>query len=118
MSKTNRTFLLLLCMCLFAFKGMSAQRFVENGMKRAQVYASYHDPFLGVEVTTLDKDTQGRDSLSCPVSIYLSAIIIIVCSWVSWGKLKAYLRPIVITLSLFHFSKKIFRPPKHIYISA
>lgn len=118
MSKSSKTLLMLLCICLFAFKVVSSQRFIENGMKRAQIYATYHAPFSGEESQVEIKAFQGKDSsLSFPVPIFLSAILMASCLWMAWGSLRAYLRPIVIELLLFFFCQRIFRPPRFVHVS-
>lgn len=117
MSKSSKTLLILLCLCVFAFKVVATQRFIENGMKRAQIYASFQDS-LGGEVTLMGKSHQVKDvSSSFPVPILLSAILMVACLWVSRGRLRSYWRPIIIKLQLLFFSQKIFRPPRFSYIS-
>lgn len=116
MSKTTRTCLLLLCICLFALKGMSAQRFVENGLKRAQVYATYYDPFADDAEPLTVKSSINKENLTLTVSIHLAAILVGFIPLIFWGRLKSYLRPVVKSLPLAWIHQRIFRPPKLMYL--
>jgi len=112
MSKTARTCLILLCICLFALKGMSAQRFVENGLKRAQVYATYFDPFSENAEPVVLKSSVSKENLTLTVSIHLAAILLSFMMLIFWGPFKGYLRPVVKSLQLAWTHQKIFRPPR------
>ncbi len=118
MFKSSKTLLMLLCLCVFAFKVVATQRFIENGIKRAQIYATFHDPFLGDQASAVVKVVGGKGApVSFPTPVLLSAILIAICLWISWGRLRSYLRPIVIKLLLFWFFQKIFRPPRVVYLA-
>ena len=114
MSKIARTCLILLCICLFALKGMSAQRFVENGLKRAQVYATYYDPFSENAEPVVVKGAINKENLTLTVSIHLAAILLSFLTLVFWVSFKGYLRPVVKSLQLAWTHQKIFRPPRQV----
>lgn len=104
---------LLICVCLIAFKTVSTARFVESGLLRAQVYASYEDPlsYIAGDVQHPDSTPQKIDP-SMMVSFHFPGMIFLLALTFASPLLRNYLRPTVSRMSGRDFQRRIYKPPK------
>ena len=108
----RRLVILVLCLCLVVFKGMSAPRFVETGMMRAHVYAHYQDPLsYMVSAHVVDDEPQKVDA-SMMVSFHLPGILLLLALGFYVPALRSFQRPVIRSMRGESILGKIFRPPK------
>jgi hypothetical protein len=108
----RRLLILVLCLCLVAFKGISAPRFVETAMVRAHVYAHYQDPLsYMVSAQVVENEPQKIDA-SMMVSFHLPGILFLCTLGFYALALRNYQRPVIRSMRGESILGKIFRPPK------
>ena len=108
----RRSIILILCVCLVAFKGMSAPRFVETAMMRAHVYANYQDPLSDIATAQVIDDQPQKIDASMMVSFHLPGILLFLVLGFFAPALRNYQRPVIRRMRGEWIRGKIFRPPK------
>jgi hypothetical protein len=116
MKRQSKFLLILLCLSLLLFKAVSAHRFIENGIKRAQMYSNYTAYILNQEVEVASRLSDQKNNLTRAISAYMLAIVIGLFLIVNIGLFKQIMRPAVKFLNGRKLNQKIFKPPKNTYI--
>ena len=116
MKRQSKFLLILLCLSLLLFKAVSAHRFIENGIKRAQMYSNYTAYILNQDVEVASSLSDQKNNLTRAISAYMLAIVIGLFLIVNIGLFKQIMRPAVKFLNGRKINQKIFKPPKNIYI--
>ena len=112
MIRQHKLLLLVLCLSLLLFKAVSANRFVENAIKRAEIYSDY-SAFIAeqkqVNQTSLS-DIKNESSLVIP--IHMVAIVISLGIVLLIKQSREIMRPVVRVLIGENVTKRIFKPPR------
>jgi hypothetical protein len=116
MKRQSKFLLILLCLSLLLFKAVSGNRFIENGIKRAEIYSNYSAYILAqqqVEASGIDD----KNNLTRAISVHMLAIVIGIFVLFGTTQLKQAMRAILKILNGAQLNKKIFKPPRNMYIS-
>ena len=112
MIRQHKLLLLVLCLSLLLFKAVSANRFVENAIKRAEIYSDY-SAFIAeqkqVNQTSLS-DIKNESSLVIP--IHMVAIVIGLGIVLIVKQSREIMRPVVRVLIGENITERIFKPPR------
>ena len=115
MKRQSKFLLILLCLSLLLFKAVSGNRFIENGIKRAEIYSNYSAYILAqqqVEASGIDD----KNNLTRAISIHMPAIVLGLFLLFCIAHFKPIMRPVVNLLNSSYLTQKIFKPPKNTYI--
>ena len=116
MIRRYKLLLILLCLSLILFKALTANRFVENGMKRAEIYADYTGFVVAQQAIIDSKLPEGKSEAINLLPIHMVGIIVALIFFIAQIKLMEVLRPVNDILKASHFLERIFKPPKNRYI--
>ena len=116
MKRKSKFLLILLCLSLLLFKAVSANRFIENGIKRAEIYSNYSGYILALQEIEASGASDEKNNLTRAISVHMLAIVISVFILCATGRLSQIMRPVVKTLNSAQLNQKIFKPPKNTYI--
>ena len=117
MKRQSKFLLILLCLSLLLFKAVSSNRFIENGIKRAQMYGNYTAYILNQQESSASSLSEDKNNLTRAISVYMLAIVIGVFLLFGATHIKQAMRAIVKLLNSAQLNRKIFKPPKNIYLS-
>ena len=112
MIRKHKFLLLILCLSLLLFKAVSADRFIENGIKRAEIYADYPEFIKTHKLVNDSSLVDVKSEASLVPSIYMAAIILGFAFLLSFSKAKEMMRPIIRVLVGVEIKDQIFKPPK------
>lgn len=115
MKRQTKFLLILLCFSLLLFKAVSAHKFIENGIKRAQIYSNYTSYVLNQQEGGPSSLNDDKNNLTRAISAYMLAIVIGIFLLINANQCQQILRPVVKILNSTHLNKKIFKPPKTFY---
>ena len=118
MIRKHKFLLLMLCLSLLLFKAISADRFIENGIKRAEIYADYPEFIRTHKLVSSSSLVDVKSESSLVPSIYMLAIVLGIGFLLAFSKPKEIMRPIIRVLKGLEMKDQIFKPPKTGYISA
>ena len=76
MKRKSKFLLILLCLSLLLFKAVSANRFIENGIKRAEIYSNYSGYILALQEIEASGASDDKNNLTRAISVHMSAIVI------------------------------------------
>ena len=116
MIRRYKLLLILLCLSLFLFKALTANRFVENGIKRAEIYADYNGFIVAQQAIADSELSNGKNVATSLLPIHMVGIIVALIFFIAQIKLMEVLRPVNDTLKASQFLERIFKPPKNTYI--
>ena len=115
MKRQSKFLLILLCLSLLFFKAVSGNRYIENGIKRAQMYSNYTAYILNQQDGSVSGLSDDKNNLTRAISVYMLAIVIGIFLLFGTTQLKQAMRAIVKILNSAQLNKKIFKPPRNIY---
>lgn len=116
MKRQSKFLLILLCLSLLLFKAISGNRFVENGIKRAEIYSNYSAYILAQQEIEASGMSDDKNNLTRAISVHMLGIVITIFLLFGANQLKQIMRPVVKLLNSAQLNQEIFKPPKtHIY---
>ena len=118
MIRKHKCLLLMLCLSLLLFKALSANRFIENGMKRAEIYADYPSFIKTQQQASNSNLVDVKNESTMIPSIHMLAIVLGFGLLLVLSEPKEILRPIIQVLIGREIKDQIFKPPKNTYIPA
>jgi hypothetical protein len=98
------------------FKAISADRFIENGIKRAEIYADYPEFIRTHKLVSSSSLIDVKSQSSLVPSIYMLAIVLGFGLLLVSSKSKEIMRPIIRVLIGLEIKSQIFKPPKNIHV--
>jgi Na+/H+-dicarboxylate symporter len=98
------------------FKAISADRFIENGIKRAEIYADYPEFIRTHKLVNTSSLIDVKSESSLVPSIYMLAIVLGFGFLLVSSKTKEIMRPVIRILKGLEIKNQIFKPPKNIYL--
>lgn len=116
MNRQSKFLLIVLCLSLLLFKAVSANRFVENAIKRAQIYSNYSAYILDQQQSAASGLADDKNNLTRAISIHMPAIVLGLFLLFCIAHFKPIMRPVVNLLNSSYLIQKIFKPPKNTYI--
>jgi hypothetical protein len=115
MIRRYKLLLIALCLSLVLFKALTAHRFIENGIKRAEIYADYNG-FVVAQQTIDDSNlSDGKNAVTSLLPIHMVGIIVTLIFFIAQINLMEVSRPVNEVLKVSHFLERIFKPPKNTY---
>ena len=111
----SKFLLILLCLSLLLFKAVSGNRFIENGIKRAEIYGNYSAYILAQQQVEASGMSDDKNNMTRAISVHMLAIVISIFVLFGTTQLKQTMRAIVKILNSAQLNKKIFKPPRNIY---
>ena len=115
MKRQTKFLLILLCLSLLLFKAVSGNRFIENGIKRAEIYGNYSAYILAQQQVEASGMSDDKNNMTRAISVHMLAIVISIFVLFGTTQLKQTMRAIVKILNSAQLNKKIFKPPRNIY---
>lgn len=116
MKRQSKFLLILLCLSLLLFKAISGNRFVENGIKRAEIYSNYSAYILAQQEIETSGVSDDKNNLTRAISVHMLGIVIGIALLLGVVQLKQTMRAIVKVLNSAQLNQEIFKPPKkHTY---
>ena len=116
MKRQSKFLLILLCLSLLLFKAVSGNRFVENGIKRAEIYSNYSAYILAQQEIETSGVSDDKNNLTRAISVHMLGIVIGIALLLGVVQLKQIMRAIVKVLNSAQLNQEIFKPPKNIHI--
>lgn len=116
MKRQSKFLLILLCLSLLLFKAISGNRFVENGLKRAEIYSNYSAYILAQQEIEASGMSDDKNNLTRAISVHMLGIVITIFLLFGANQLKQIMRPVVKLLNSAQLNQEIFKPPKNTYI--
>jgi hypothetical protein len=116
MKRQSKFLLILLCLSLLLFKAVSGNRFVENGIKRAEIYSNYSAYILAQQEIEASGVSDDKNNLTRAISVHMLGIVIGIALLLGVVRLKQTMRAVVKVLSSAQLNQEIFKPPKNIHI--
>lgn len=116
MKRQSKFLLILLCLSLLLFKAISGNRFVENGIKRAEIYSNYSAYILAQQEIEASGMSDDKNNLTRAISVHMPGIVITIFLLFGASQLKQIMRPVVKLLNSAQLNQEIFKPPKNTYI--
>ncbi len=116
MKRQSKFLLILLCLSLLLFKAISGNRFVENGIKRAEIYSNYSAYILAQQEIEASGMSDDKNNLTRAISVHMPGIVITIFLLFGANQLKQIMRPVVKLLNSAQLNQEIFKPPKNTYI--
>lgn len=116
MKRQSKFLLILLCLSLLLFKAVSGNRFVENGIKRAEIYSNYSAYILAQQEIETSGVSDDKNNLTRAISVHMLGIVIGIALLLGVVQLKQTMRAVVKVLSSAQLNQEIFKPPKNIHI--
>ncbi len=116
MKRQSKFLLILLCLSLLLFKAVSGNRFVENGIKRAEIYSNYSAYILAQQEIEASGMSDDKNNLTRAISVHMLGIVITIFLLFGANQLKQIMRPVVKLLNSAQLNQEIFKPPKNTYI--
>ena len=117
MKRQSKFLLILLCLSLLLFKAVSGNRFIENGIKRAEIYGNYSAYIFAQQQVEASGMSDDKNNMTRAISVHMLAIVIGIFVLFGTTQLKQTMRAIVKILNSAQLNKKIFKPPRNISIS-
>ena len=116
MKRQSKFLLILRCLSLLLFKAISGNRFVENGIKRAEIYSNYSAYILAQQEIEASGMSDDKNNLTRAISVHMLGIVITIFLLFGANQLKQIMRPVVKLLNSAQLNQEIFKPPKNTYI--
>ncbi len=116
MIRKYKFLLIALCLSLVLFKALTANRFVENGIKRAEIYADYTGFIVAQQAIDDSNLSDGKNAITSLLPIHMVGIIVALIFFIAQINSMEVSRPVNEVLKASHFLERIFKPPKYIHI--
>ena len=112
MIRKHKFLLLVLCLSLLLFKAVSANRFVENGLKRAEIYSDYSTFIIQQKLVNESSLSDMKNESSIAVHMHMVAIVIGMGIVLFVKQSSQIMRPVVRVLIGEVVTERIFKPPR------
>ena len=112
MIRKHKLLLLVLCVSLLLFKAVTGNRFVENGLKRAEIYSDYSTFIIQQKLVNESPLSDMKNESSIAVHMHMVAIVISVGIVLFVKQSSQIMRPVVRILISEVVTERIFKPPR------